>query len=181
MTRSDFFKTLGHSIRGIERGERKRLLDYYEEIFDDKLESGQTEEEIISEFGGVSGLSTKILAEYPGTTSYRNPVLRVLSCVGLILLAPAIFGAAVALFSLVFSFFAASGALVLAGLLYIMFSLPVFALSAGVGVFQIGACLFCAGLGTVGFFGSVSFGRLSILFMKNVFRMYRCTFGKEAV
>lgn len=181
MTRNDFFKTLAYSLRGIEHSEKKRLLDYYGEIFDDKLEEGKTEDEIIAEFGGIGGLSAKILAEYPGALHYRDPAGKVLSCIGLVFLAPFVFAMAVTLFSLVFSFFVVTGALVLSGAAGALLSVPVFPLSGGVGVFQVGMGLFFIGLGVFAFFGSVAFYRLSIFIMKNTFRLYSCVFGKEAV
>lgn len=180
MTRSNFLKALGHGLRGIERDERKRLLDYYGELFDDKLEEGKTEEEIIAEFGGIDGLKATILADYPGAQSRRNPVGLALSRTGLVLLSPVVFAVAVTLFALVFSLFAVSVAMVLAGLCYIVFSVPVFAVSTGVGVFQIGVCLFCAGLGIFLFFGSIYFKRFSMFAMKSIFRLYSYVFGKEA-
>lgn len=51
MNRQQFFFKLNSGLKVLPRSERKEILKYYNEIFDDKVEEGLSEEEIIRQLG----------------------------------------------------------------------------------------------------------------------------------
>lgn len=66
MVRKKFDKKLRKSLKGLSRQERQEVIDYYNEMIDDSIESGKTEEQAIEELGSPEDLSKKILSEnYP--------------------------------------------------------------------------------------------------------------------
>ena len=66
MVRKKFDKRLRKSLKGLSRQERQEVIDYYNEMIDDSIESGKTEEQAIEELGSPEDLAKKILSEnYP--------------------------------------------------------------------------------------------------------------------
>ena len=63
MTKKQWFARLGRFIGGLPAEERKKIFDYYEELYADKRESGMTEWEILAEFGNPQEVAGKILSE----------------------------------------------------------------------------------------------------------------------
>ena len=51
MTRNKYLKELRSFLGKLPKEDRKRILEFYNELIDDKLEAGQSEEEILGEFG----------------------------------------------------------------------------------------------------------------------------------
>ena len=66
MVRKEFNKRLRKSLKGLNKQERQEVIDYYNEMIDDSIESGKTEEQAIEELGSPEDLAKKILSEnYP--------------------------------------------------------------------------------------------------------------------
>ncbi len=66
MARKKFDKKLRKSLKGLSRQERQEIIDYYNEMIDDSIESGKTEQGAIAELGSPEDLAKKILSEnYP--------------------------------------------------------------------------------------------------------------------
>lgn len=65
MNKELYLKRLRSLIRALPDGERRTIIDFYREIIEDKMESGQTEAEAVAELGDVHVLAQKILAENP--------------------------------------------------------------------------------------------------------------------
>lgn len=63
MVRKKFDKKLRKSLKGLSRQERQEVIDYYNEMIDDSIESGKTEEQAIEELGSPEDLAKKILSE----------------------------------------------------------------------------------------------------------------------
>ena len=47
MTRNKYLKELRSFLGKLPKEDRKRILEFYNELIDDKLEAGQSEEEIL--------------------------------------------------------------------------------------------------------------------------------------
>lgn len=62
MTKKSWEKRLLAKLRHLPRAERKKILEYYREIYGDKTEAGFSEAEILAEFGSPEECATKILA-----------------------------------------------------------------------------------------------------------------------
>lgn len=70
MNKEQYLRTLRSLIRELPQSERKTVIDFYREIIEDKIESGQTEQEAVAGLGDVSVLAQKILAENPKRRHY---------------------------------------------------------------------------------------------------------------
>ena len=62
MTKKNWEKRLLSNLRPLQRDERKKILDYYREIYSDKAEAGYSEAEILAEFSSPEECATRILA-----------------------------------------------------------------------------------------------------------------------
>jgi len=65
MSEKQYFRKLRFLLRSLPRGERDRILQFYREILEDKIESGVPEQDAVNELGNVYGLAQKILEENP--------------------------------------------------------------------------------------------------------------------
>ena len=63
MTKKIWEKRLLSKLRPLQRAERKKILDYYREMYGDKAEAGYSEAEILAEFGSPEACAARILAE----------------------------------------------------------------------------------------------------------------------
>ncbi|MDE6618211.1 MAG: DUF1700 domain-containing protein [Clostridiales bacterium] len=77
MTKYEWEHELKKNIHRLPADEIARVLDYYNEMFEDNIERGKSEREIIREFGNPVDVADKILSEYDGEllpTEERIPV-----------------------------------------------------------------------------------------------------------
>ena len=65
MNKQEFLLILGDRLVGIPEDERKRTLDYYAEIIDDRMEEGVTEAEAILSLGSVDAIVAQIIRDIP--------------------------------------------------------------------------------------------------------------------
>ena len=63
MTKHEWFEEFETALDGIYADEKTRAKEYYEELFDDKIEQGLNEEDILSEFGSPEEVAKKIKEE----------------------------------------------------------------------------------------------------------------------
>ncbi|MBD5131486.1 MAG: DUF1700 domain-containing protein [Clostridiales bacterium] len=66
MTKYEWEHELKKNIHRLPSDEIARVLDYYNEMFEDYIERGKSEREIIREFGNPADVADKILSEYDG-------------------------------------------------------------------------------------------------------------------
>lgn len=162
MTYKKWEKLLKKHLSPLSKEERDDALDYYYEIFSDKLEAGRLEEDIVQEFGNPETCALRILNETnkqprhtrsnrKRTTPWEIIGMFFLTLVLILPLAASAFSVAVA-----FGAAATSGlACILAGVLYIP-------LSFFLGFASFGAILANIGIGItscgVGVFLYIGFG-----------------------
>ncbi len=85
MGKKEYLRRLGFLLRELPAEERNRLIEYYGEILDDKIESGLSEFEATEQLGSVYALANKILGENPNRR--RAPVWKVTAIVASTVLA----------------------------------------------------------------------------------------------
>lgn len=73
MTKYEWEKELKRNIHRLPDDEIARVLEYYNELFEDNIERGRSEREIISEFGNPSDVADKIMSEYDGALKDEDP------------------------------------------------------------------------------------------------------------
>lgn len=64
MTKFEWERQLKKGISGLPDSEQQRVLDYYSELFSDKIDAGMSEREIIAEFGNPYDVANKILVDF---------------------------------------------------------------------------------------------------------------------
>lgn len=64
MTKYEWERQLKKGISGLPKAEQQRVLDYYNELFADKIDAGLREQYIISEFGNPYDVANKILVDF---------------------------------------------------------------------------------------------------------------------
>lgn len=64
MTKYEWERQLKKGISGLPKSEQQRVLDYYNELFADKIDAGLRETYIISEFGNPYDVANKIITDF---------------------------------------------------------------------------------------------------------------------
>ncbi len=63
MTKKEFLRTLKKSLVGLSKEDKKKSLEYYGEMLDDRIEEGLSEEEAVKALGNVEEIAKQILAD----------------------------------------------------------------------------------------------------------------------
>ena len=186
MTKKIWEKRLLSKLRPLQRAERKKILDYYREMYGDKAEAGYSEAEILAEFGSPEACAARILAEenveIPPKKEKRHtssPLAIIgIFFVSLILVLPL----ALTAFALIITFFAVSvsgAAIAIAGAIYAIGAplLSIGSLSAtgvfahlGVGLTLCGAgCLLFVAFAPLGKYVAIGTGKALAFLYKGRF------------
>ena len=151
MNRAEFISVLNGCLNCLPEQERREALEFYENYFEDGLENGKTEQELIRALGTPQNVAAKIIAE----SSLRNRAARpasareegdstnvlkiVLITIGAVILGPP---AAIVLFVLLIVAVA-----ILCALIAVLVAVPLALLAAGVVMI---VALFASGVSAVG-------------------------------
>jgi len=188
MTKKEFLSAIEKGVCGIPESDKEKSLEYYNEMIDDRMENGQTEEEAVADMGDIDGIIAQILTESPQKERKKKSGISPLVIVLLVLGAPiwaslalaaaiAVFSFYIVIWSVVVSFYAVTvsfGAVALAGIW-------VSALSAASSnfvqmAFYIGVTLFFAGAAVLLFFAcnkiSVLVARISVRIVKGIMGIF---------
>ncbi|MBR6897415.1 MAG: DUF1700 domain-containing protein [Lachnospiraceae bacterium] len=65
MNKAQFLEELARSLYGLSDYDINRSLDYYEEMIDDRVEDGMSEEQAVAALGSVEEIRARILDEIP--------------------------------------------------------------------------------------------------------------------
>ena len=65
MNKTEFTEQLRTSLNGLSELDIKKSVDYYEEMIEDRIEDGMSEEEAVSAMGSIDDIRAKILEEIP--------------------------------------------------------------------------------------------------------------------
>lgn len=72
MNKKDFLNSLQKKLSILDEQEIKDIINEYEDIIDQKVKDGKTEEEAVKEFGSIDELSTEILKTYKLNSKYTK-------------------------------------------------------------------------------------------------------------
>lgn len=195
MTKGEFLNRLAYALSALPQQERDKVLAYYSELIDDKIESGKTEQEVIFEFGDINVLAQNILIEnniYINKPKSNKTYLKPLIIVLLILFSPAIFGIfmglfgvaiglACALFAIIFAIFITSVAFALSGIACFFSSFIIIPTSPAYGILQMGCGLFLAGASLFLFMGTYYLTKAILKLVKLIYNSIRNAFSKRRV
>lgn len=191
MDKQTFFRALRENLRGLPQEDAERSLEFYEEMVNDRMEEGASEEEAVAALGSVEEITAQVLSEIPLAKLVKakvkpNRALKVWEIVLLILGAPVwlplilavavvLLAVYVTLWALLFSLYAMDFSMAVCGVVFIV-AAP-FYIPAAPSLFAVmGAGLILGGLGIFCFFGlnqlgkwALVFGKKSLLGIKSLF------------
>jgi len=121
MTKEEFLSTLNEKLSNLPRKDTAERIKFYEEMIDDRMESGLSEAEAIADVGTVEEIYAQFLKETPLIHIIKNRVaprrklgsgkIAVIASTSIVW-APILFSLAVAAFAVVISLYAALWSLV---------------------------------------------------------------------
>ena len=146
MNKKKFLSALAQALADLTRKDRRKTLDFYRELIDDRLEEGLTEEAVIADIGTPETIAEQVLSELPQRKKISWGIILLL-ILGFPLWFPLLLTAAVllltvviVLFAMELTFAACGIAGVLGGLILLILWKPYAALA------MIGPGLVCLGL-----------------------------------
>ncbi len=126
MNKAEFLRKLRSALSRLKKDERRRTLEYYSELIDDRIDAGESETDAVAALGSIERISHQILADAAEQGNLRpdakplNTTLLILGSpiwVSLMLVAFAVLlSIFVAIWSVVITFIATDFALVVGGL-----------------------------------------------------------------
>ena len=110
MTKNDFTLKLREKLSGIPFEEVEERLSFYDEMIDDRMEEGLTEEDAVASIGSVDEIATEILSDIPLSMIVKEKIknkrkMKAWEIVLLILGFPVWFPIIVSLFAVAFSLY----------------------------------------------------------------------------
>ena len=198
MGKAEFLDALRSSLAGLPQAEIEERIAFYNEMIDDRIEDGLTEEEAVAEIGPVEDVVNQIMEEIPLSTLVMERVkpkraLKVWEIVLLVLGSPVWLSLLIAAFAVGLSLYVVLWAVVLcvwaaaislaAGVFGCVAEAVVY-LKAGNpagAAFAAGAALLCAGLSIVLFAASLALTKGATQLTKKMILGIKSWFvGKEA-
>lgn len=201
MTKYEFERELKRGIKSLPAGEAKKAIDYYSELFEDKIERGMSESAIIGEFGSPVEIADRLVQEFGGdgresrkqsveseayyesqakTAQAAMPTESRVSggrlavfIVLAVLLGGAFIGIAVGLWSCLIALIASGGACIIAGSVSIIPSIMELIASPAVMWVQIGICVAAIGLGILLIAITIKLIKLSVFLTKKMFGCFK--------
>lgn len=108
MNKKKFLSALNSALADLSRQDRKKTLDFYRELIDDRLEDGLTEEDVFAQIGTPEAIAEQVLSELPPKPRRKlSAGVIVLLILGFPLWLPLVLAAAVVLLSVLIVLFAA--------------------------------------------------------------------------
>jgi uncharacterized membrane protein len=195
MNKKDFLFDLQKKLSAMPSADVQERLGFYNEIIEDKLEEGLSEEEAIKEIGTADEIAKQILSDYPLSKLVKEQVKKerslktwelILLIVGfpvwgslLISVLAIILAVYISLWAVVISLWAADLALVICGLAMILFCFAlIFQGDPASGLASLGMGAAGLGIGILLFFGCLYISKAAIWIPKKVFSGLKSMFIK---
>ena len=195
MTKQLFLNELSAALHGLPREERYRTLSYYDELIDDRMEDGQSEEDAVESLGSPEQIAREILGEEepPVSTGTGRKVWMIILLVlgfpfwGSLLLAAAIvllcvyiclFLPAFVLGVMALAFLA--GALIgVVGTPFLIWDVGLLTGGLPAGLFQLGMSVALLGLAVLSALGFYFTGKATVKAGRAIWRGIRRNFSKK--
>lgn len=195
MTKQLFLNELSAALHGLPREERYRTLSYYDELIDDRVEDGQSEEDAVESLGSPEQIAREILGEEepPVSTGTGRKVWMIILLVlgfpfwGSLLLAAAIvlmcvyiclFLPAFVLGVMALAFLA--GALIgVVGTPFLIWDVGLLTGGLPAGLFQLGMSVALLGLAVLSALGFYFTGKATVKAGRAIWRWIRRSFSKK--
>lgn len=189
MTKQLFLNELAAALHSLPREERYRTLGYYDELIDDRMEDGQSEEDAVASLGEPQQVAREILGEEepaPSTSKGRRVWLIVLLVLGFPLWGSLLVTAAVVLLCVFLCLFLPAFVLgvmalcLLAGAVLGVVGTPFLIADTGLaaGLFQLGLAVGMLGLAALCAVGFWYTGKATAKAGKALWRWLKRSVGK---
>lgn len=175
MTKEKFLSDLDKQLRFLEKTERQKQLSFYEEMMEDYIEDGCSEEEAVERIGNPGIIANEILQDQEEAPA-RKMTLAAKAGIGILLILGfplwgsllltavlCILSAYLVLWCLPFTTGVFAVSLFAAAVVSVIGAFPMATVSLGVGVTQFGIGIAAAGVAGLSFLATVS---MSVIFLK---------------
>lgn len=196
MGKQEFLAELQNKLYGLPQEDLDEHLSFYQEMIDDRMEDGRTEEEAVAELGSVDEVASQILSEIPLSRIVKKKVksgrtMKIWEIILLILGSPiwislliAAFAILLSLYIVLWAFLICVYAVDLSLVAAAVACIPgaVIALARGNGAAAgliFGGGLVCAGLAILLFFGCIGLTRSVIKLSKKILIGIKSLFIKK--
>lgn len=197
MNKQDFIASLRIKLAGLPEKDVQERLSFYEEMIDDRVEDGLSEEEAVRDIGSAEEIAQQIIAETPLVNIVKEKIktkrnLQPWEIILLILGAPIWLSLLIAAFSVIISVYISVWAIVISfwAVFISLTACAVCGVGVGIGFIfigntltgaaMIGAALVCAGISIFLFFGCQSATKGTVwLAKKTVILIKNCFIKKE--
>ena len=199
MNKQEFLAQLRNGLVGMPQDDLEERLLFYEEMIDDRMEEGCSEEEAVSEIGSVEDVISQVVAEIPLTKLVKEKVtkkkgMKVWEVILLILGSPIWLSLLIAVFSVLLSIYISLWSVIIS--LWSVFVALVGCALGGVvggvfiaingyaasGVATLAAGFVCAGISILLFYGCVAITKGFLVFTKKMaIWMKKCLIKKEEI
>ena len=195
MTKQLFLNELSAALHGLPREERYRTLSYYDELIDDRMEDGQSEEEAVESLGSPEQIAREIQGEEEppvSTGTGRKVWLIILLVLGFPFWGSLLLAAAIVLLCVYICLFLPAfvlGVLALAffaGALIGVVGTPIRIWDVGLltgglpaGLFQLGMSVALLGLAVLSALGFYFTGKATVKAGRAIWRWIRRSFAKK--
>lgn len=197
MNKQEFTARLRTGLSGLPEADREERIDFYEEMIEDRMEEGLSEEEAVAGIGSPDEVIRQIMDDTPITALIKERVrpkhpMRAWEIILIVLGAPiwlsillailsVIFAVVISLWSAVIALFAVAVSLIAAAVACILTAVRAIAIGQLAGmVFMLGAALMSLGIGIILFIVSKGFAKLvtkmCVMIPRGIKRMF---VGKE--
>ena len=170
MSKQEFLVKLRKGLSGLPQNDVDERLAFYDEMIEDRIEEGLSEEEAVSVAGNVDEIVAQIISEIPLSKIAKERIKpkRQLKSWEIVLLAlgspiwlslgiaaaAVIFSLYITLWSVIISFWSVFVSFITCGLSFIVFGvIAVFVINTHFGIITVAAGLVCTGLSIFTFYG----------------------------
>lgn len=189
MTKNEFLQQLLPRLTGLPATEQQRILDYYNELVLDGVESGRDEETIVAGFGSVEDAARKIWEDYAAPpVKVRSVGMRVLIGVawffGVIVGFPLVMAAGVLYLCgwiILLSLAITAVSLLFSGVASCALMVTIFGKAPQAALFQFGAGVLIIGLGILSSVGVYKLFRLYWAFSRGLSAFISRAFARKGV
>ena len=195
MTKKEFLSALKKRLSELPKEDRDKSLEYYNEILNDRIEDGMTEEEAVSQIGSVDEIARQTVAENPfadtACVSKPKKKFRIWEIILIAIGSPIWLSLIVAAFALVLSLYVVLWSVIVCvwAAFVSLFACALVGTVQGIifiatnnrlsGFALFGAAAICAGLAILMFFGSKAATKGILFLTKKIASNIKKCFSKK--
>lgn len=178
MNKSEFLVKLGNGLSGLPKKDIEERLNFYNEMIEDRIEEGISEEEAVAAIGSADEIASQIIADTPFVKIAKERIkpkrrLTVLEIIFLVLGSPIWLSLLIALFAVVFSLYVSLWAVIIS--LWAVFGSLI---ASAVGVVLAGIILAINGKA---FSGVALISAGLVIGGLSIFAFYGCEFATKGI